>query len=577
TSNHADSPRTYAGTDRTCSACHSHEGFLARNTSKRAIAKTVAGIDDNYKNVFESGELEGNSIGCNTCHDDNTFELRSQETKNEAGDAVVFSKQFNLCTSCHQVELDATTYELTDAYLHANSPATSKTVGYHTDSHQERNFVDTHFAGQLSKDVYYADVKDGRDENGFYAAQVSHSGTQYDVLNTELDAYYTAYQAAADNLTIKGYKINPASPTACSSCHDVHSANVMRTSEETVLAYDQNFEERISVGIKAAEGIGETHGDYSKSAFGYAVRDSCMPCHTAEAIITETVGGEAEFEAGVTEGRLGCTTCHDMVNIGDDFKVTNTRTFKEDHAFNFVTEDAEGAEVVLGTVTAAELGKEQICFECHKGRVGLKPGAATATAVYDVAYLHYAHVFSTMFGSKAGTIPTYTGKEYAGRFAHYDGTEFSCADCHDVHTTEAKTAMAGASCNGCHGTGATFATATLKARTQAFSDRLFDTIYALTPDSLYTAVVDGSPRFADGKTVANLQNILTSRGSSSEVGDAALAKAGAIWTTFTYYDGYYGEGHGHGASWAHNSKFARQVMYDAIEALGGNVSDLVRP
>jgi hypothetical protein len=57
----------------------------------------------------------------------------------------------------------------------------------------------------------------------------------------------------------------------------------------------------------------------------------------------------------------------------------------------------------------------------------------------------------------------------------------------------------------------------------------------------------------------------------------AFAAAG-VWKVFTYEDGApHGQTHGHGGSWAHNSKFARQAMYDAIEDLGGDLTGLTRP
>ncbi len=502
-----------------CSACHSNEGFVARNTGVRAIAKNKGDLAD----TFVAPELdEFSQKTCSTCHDDHTFELRATDVtttatldgSNNPVETVIFSQQFNLCTACHQVSLDYTI--LTDAghsgqdmigYTLAagydNVTANGDDLDYHA-SRSTRTIADTHFAGSF---------------NG---------------------------------VAVEGYSVNPGSATACSDCHDVHSANKLVGAEEGAEAEAVEF----------ATGFGKTHGNYLGDPFTYD-RATCAPCHDGKNLVNMTVG--AEFDTTIKFGNLGCVTCHDPVNTTEGFDITARRTFPADHVFEFQS----GA-----TVTAAELGNAQVCFECHKGRDGVKVGADTATRVYDINYIHYAPVFATLFGGKSEMHVTYGTNTYAEQFEHLTisadfGGKLDCTSCHEVHTAEAIITKTGTTCVSCHGSGGLYDTDVLEARVQTYGDRLFDTILTevQTNHAAILAAVD--PADLDADTPENrLKFILTARAADSEIGTNQLAKAGSVWKNFMYEEP---------AAWAHNSKFARQLMYDAIDDLGGDLTGLTRP
>ncbi|HAL87098.1 MAG TPA: hypothetical protein DCM31_09720 [Deferribacteraceae bacterium] len=509
-----------------CSACHSNEGFVARNTGVRAIAKNKGDLAD----TFVAPELdEFSQKTCSTCHDDHTFELRATdtvETFDNGGtdvEKVVFSQQFNLCTACHMVSLEYTgvaypnahgyddymiEYELAAGY--DDVTANGDDLDYHA-SRSTRTIADTHFAGSF---------------NG---------------------------------VAVEGYSVNPGSATACSDCHDVHSANKVVGAEE-------------AEAIEFATGFGKTHGNYLAQPFNYRTSGTCAPCHFGSEVVSMTLGNEPDTTTARPFHALGCVTCHDPVNTTESFDITARRTFPADHVFEFQS----GA-----TVTAAELGNAQICFECHKGREGVKADAGTTTQVYGINYIHYAPVFATLFGGKSEMHVTYGTNTYAEQFEHLTisadfGGKLDCTSCHEVHTAEAIITKTGTTCVSCHSSGGLYDTDVLEARVEMYADRLFDTIYALTPVGLYTALGDydndsdtpDTPRFADGKTEANLVTILTGRTTASEIGSNQLAKAGSVWKNFMYEEP---------AAWAHNSKFARQLMYDAIDDLGGDLTGLTRP
>jgi predicted CXXCH cytochrome family protein len=177
-------------------------------------------------------------------------------------------------------------------------------------------------------------------------------------------------------------------------------------------------------------------------------------------------------------------------------------------------------------------------------------------------------------------VPTYAGKTYAGKFVHpFDteglagNTEYNCVDCHNVHDTDNHDVIENKMyndeyvCAGCHGSGAFVDAEALKDRTVAYGQRLLDTL-----------LTTYNERNATTLTEEEFTAIITSRGAASDVGDNDLAFASSIYTIFNYYDGSpHGTTHGHGGSWAHNSKFARQLQYDAIESLEGDLTGLSRP
>ena len=582
-SGHSDShPR-----EAFCSACHSHEGALQFFAMGGAD-----NVDDLFKkynpdtvNTWDLVEEELSTKQCNTCHDPHKASLRTDDTLTENTDEVVYSAQFNLCTTCHMVKLDAVSdggglfdYSLsTDSYSAANMvDAATGTFGidefdfvnadgsirareiyptqifYHDNTpHGERSFVDTHFAGTVVGRVAAVDETDPAD-------------------------------AIAD-VTLAGYNVNAASPEACTVCHDPHSANKVEG-------------DSLAPAVANAEGVAMFHNNYlADDLSGHG----CQPCHDGGASFLEATHG-ADFGSayGVTNV-IACRTCHELEQIVTVDGVTElgdptaVREFDASHAFAFPghaadvddsDEDGDVTEILNfndagAPVAIADLGVNQICFECHKGREGVKPGSDTTTLVYGVSYLHYAPSAAILFGNESEMVPTYAGKDYTGKFVHNGGAlgtgsaEFGCVDCHNVHDTQDNNVVlnkmtTSADCKGCHEAGATNdAVNILRPRTVAFGDRLLETL-----------VSEYNTLNSTTLTEVAYEAIITSRNEASDVGDNDLAIASSIFTIFNYYDGSpQGTIHGHGGSWAHNSKFARQVQYDAIESLGGDLTDLIRP
>jgi predicted CXXCH cytochrome family protein len=571
-----------------CSACHSHQGGIENLSSgrKTSLAELEEKYNENTSQAYLLPVGSDTIVGvtekqCATCHDPHKAALRGEGdtvqsvtwdddadplTGDVTEDFTVFSAEFNLCTTCHMVDLKATFNEEHELFEYELSEAYTAASLVNADS-------GTYNFGQVMLDEGGATVVD---ENGdavyhpnnrvFYHDGASGNGRTFvdTHFGGQILSHLVDFGGGDADQPIKGYNVNAANEDSCTICHDPHTAGKLlsATSSTGLEGYPDILENN---AISYAEGLGEFHTDYLGDAMGHG----CRPCHDGGApFVGWVVGGSAP--SGSATGTIGCRSCHELQQ-GNAVPGDNN-----EEAFAQVREFAEGHEFAFesgAVVDVADLGVNQICFECHKGRVGVKPDADTTTQVYGVSYLHYAPVFATLFGNESQMVPTYADKTYVGKFAHFDGTEFGCVDCHNVHDTNGNDAVkskmqnADFTCNGCHATGGVLDAAVLRDRTVAYGERLFETILATY-----------NTRFDPDLTPDELETIISSRGASSEIGDNDLAKAASIFKIFNYEEGSpQGVLHGHGGSWAHNSKFARQVQYDAIEDLSGDLTGLARP
>lgn len=593
-----------------CSSCHSHEGALELLSMDRftSTAALDAAYNENSVDAYSLPVGSDTIVGvmkknCATCHDPHTAGLRGMgditaseidgllpagaTTFEEA--TVVYSAEFNLCTACHMVDLDVAysgitnkgtagiEYTLSDAYSAASM------IDATTGTYKEIELTN---AGRSV--IGAAFYHDGASGNGRTMADTHFGGT---ILGHLVD-----FEAGTADITIEGYNINAGARNACTTCHDAHTAGKMLSIDSSsTIDYADQYDNK---AVSYAEGLGAFHNSYQTTA---AYRASgCTPCHNGDAFATYTNEGDMDHMDD-SWNTLGCRGCHDLAVPNAEPASNNSeafaavRTFPEDFVFEFNS----------GAVVTEDLGNNSVCFECHKGRTPYNDDPSITT-VYGVGYLHYAPSFATLFGDASEMVPTYEGKTYAGRFQHpaFDGVavNMGCVDCHDVHNTQGNDAAQNRmtnpayNCSGCHAPGAFADAYELRDRTVAYGDRLFETIRTKLADYVATdddaaAIINGSTAifgdadYATGTTVEAVNSRLKAylTGSSrdatgSRMPNNAFAKAGKAWKVFNYDDGSpSGTVHGHGGSWAHNSKFARQVQYDAIESLGGDLTGLTRP
>ena len=619
TGRHVGSART-----NNCAACHSHEGALVMFSKDEKIT-TIAQIEAMAGELAELGATLSKKT-CATCHEPHTGALRGPEPETQEvtlasglkWERQVYSKEFQLCTSCHQVSLDvsfnpnagdsnAGAFDDALSGVYAKSadnpdPYTNKGIGYHTNSHLNRSFVDTHFTGELYKKLYYYDVYLGYVKAGdlpgdnfvdvLYAAlnrqrteRVTPDGPDYD----RLVAFYEEYLASPDNVEIKGFSVNPGSDNACSACHDVHSANKLVVPAASPYPYAMNFEENIATAIAYGEGVAQNHADYTGNAFSRNVSNTngdmygsagCTPCHTGRDFVKVTKGAAFADLGAAQWNVVACVSCHDMTASGAISD--NVRTLPAGYEFAFNSEEV---------IDVALLGTNQVCFECHKGRTpGVDVAALTAgpTNHYDISYLHYSPTFATHYGTDSGMVAEYAGKDYRGKSTTHSanpandtgggltyGVEggASCVDCHDVHTgikESSPNIRNGTTCVTCHG--ADWTLRATKGRVSDLASLLIDVVYdelMVTTNTGFnanlTAFLTALQSEADPSVAKEtIKSRIKERTIAGGWPTKELAHAVTTWKVFYYEDK---------ASWAHNRNYTYQMLHDAIESIG-DVNDV---
>ncbi|KIH77864.1 hypothetical protein SAMN05660860_01389 [Geoalkalibacter ferrihydriticus] len=570
-----------------CAACHSHEGAvlylnaIAQDGSRDLMVRSgVLGLESRLTALGTATDLSVKT--CTSCHDAHSGELLGlgEVIATPAGatsgtgpaQRTVFSAEFNLCTACHQVNLDFEfvpgigyneggmyVYTLADTY-HAGETYDADANNFHAGGavRVQRSIVDTHFQGLLNKEIF---------------------------TNAADLPLFAMYEEDEDglNYVVPGYNINPASENACTACHDPHSAS--KFGENFLTDADSFFQ-----AVAYAQGVGETHGNYISDSFSREQSaNSCTPCHTGRQL-PNVVNGLSRADLGsVRWNPLGCVTCHPMTEIEGPATVADTapREFVANYEFAF-----NSGEVV----PVEELGRNQVCFECHKGRT---PGVDVSslpegpTNHFNISYLHYSPIFATYYGDESGMVATYEGilegvtyrgkstthsanpaNDVGGGFTYGVEGGATCLDCHDVHTNSIRESNPnirnGITCVTCHGEDWNQRAA--KGNVTALADLLIDVVY----DELMATVNAGFnanlTAFLDALH-AELDEVVGKDMVKSRIKERTiaggwptreLAHAVTTWKVFYYEDR---------ASWAHNRNFAYQMFRDAIESLGVEYQD----
>ncbi len=285
------------------------------------------------------------------------------------------------------------------------------------------------------------------------------------------------------------------------------------------------------------------------------VEADCARCHSAEGLPFFHENG-VNVAAEISNGFL-CETCH------------NTAEWPARLAFSSVTFPSGM------TISTEEPADQFLCMQCHQGREsGLSVDKAIGTLGDDELLerrfinVHYFAAGATRYGADAHGGYEYAGKTYVGYFPHVAGAVEACAACHDAHELEVKVDA----CQGCHGTdvledirmsdvdydGDGDATEGLAGEVATMKEALFAAIEQYATDSEVVADIvysDGYPYFVN------------TDGSGYTTWTPALLRAAYNYQYVTKDPG----------GFAHNGKYILQLLFDSIEALGGDVTGMTRP
>jgi len=302
----------------------------------------------------------------------------------------------------------------------------------------------------------------------------------------------------------------------------------------------------------------------------------CVKCHQA--------GGLPFFlQHGVTiamepSDSLKCGTCH-----------TNFEDFTL-----FAVEEVvfpSGATLAFEDNPASNL-----CLQCHQGREStLSVNAAIARAgvaddevseQLNFRNPHYFAAGATLFGAEASGAYQYEGMEYAGRFAHVPNFD-SCAECHNPHqlTVSVNT------CSGCHA-GITELTDIrfpqgqpvdydgdgntdegIAGEVATMHDALLAAIQQYTAETTGTAIAYAAANYP-------YWFIDTNENGEADPDEISNNNRYAEWTPTLLRAAYnYQWVAKDPGAFAHNNEYIMQVLYDSLQAIGGDeaVADMTRP
>jgi hypothetical protein len=318
------------------------------------------------------------------------------------------------------------------------------------------------------------------------------------------------------------------------------------------------------------------------------VSGGCARCHSAD-------GLPLYFEEGVNISTIPangfqCETCHG----GGEWPAR--------YAFSSVTFPSGK------TIAPAEGDESVLCMQCHQGResgadldASITKGRIEAAKAFEEAVatakdagetapletepddtvlpgqrflnIHYFAAGATRYGSEAGGGYEYAGKEYVGVFLHVEGFD-TCIACHDAHELEVKTDQ----CFTCH----------------AGVEDVKDIRKPATADDPIDYDGDGDLEEGVYDEIATMKEVLSDAIVAYSVNtegvnevtylagypywSAANEGEELLWTPTLHRAAYnYQYASKDPGGFAHNGAYVLQLLYDSIEAIGGDVSAMTRP
>lgn len=314
--------------------------------------------------------------------------------------------------------------------------------------------------------------------------------------------------------------------------------------------------------------LNSPHADPASEAFRHwnedgAIPPTCAGCHSSPGL-RDLLGGDGTA-AGVVDhpaligSTVDCAACHGLAAT-----------------------DLRQVTFPSGAV-ATDLGVSAVCVVCHQGRQSsgdlddavAGKGEDAVSPELSFVNVHYRAAAASLMGSAAHGGYEYPGKTYAGRYAHVRGLD-NCAGCHDPHGLDVDAAR----CARCHGAAGLAAirndprdtdgdgdsTEGVAGEVATLHEWLGHAISAYAREVAGAAIAyapDAYPYFfadLDGNGVADGEE----RGYPNRYMQwtPRLLKAAYNYQFVAKDPGIY----------AHNPVYARQILIDSLESLGGVVA-----
>lgn len=310
------------------------------------------------------------------------------------------------------------------------------------------------------------------------------------------------------------------------------------------------------------------------------VPGSCAKCHSAGGLPVYLKNGVNVAEP-VASG-LSCSTCHDAI---PDFTV---------YQINEVTFPS-GAKVSFG-----EGDPSNLCLNCHQGRestvsvnksiAGAGVGDDEVSDKLSFRNVHYFAAGASLFGGDVMGAYQFDGKEYNGRNMHAEDAPMTCTGCHNEHRPEIRVEE----CADCHE----------DVETEEDTKLIRMDLEDATPvdydgdGDVEEPILDEITAFQDALLVA-INTYAADKGGQAiayspsaypyffkdlnangtvDADEANRDNGYASWTPNLLRAAYnYQYAQKDPGKFAHNPMYILQVLYDSIEAVGGDVSTFTRP
>jgi ferredoxin len=332
------------------------------------------------------------------------------------------------------------------------------------------------------------------------------------------------------------------------------------------------------VDMTAMRRIDAGHFAGSEEAFRHwdvegTVPGSCAKCHTAGGI-PQLLAEGVTISANPSNG-FQCTTCHNDLQEYTRHEFTEIRF-------------PSGAMIDSGDPDT------NLCMNCHQGRestvsvdrlIGdVEPDATSESLRF--LNVHYFAAGATRYGTEAKGAYEYEGKEYLGYFEHTEEAD-QCKECHNAHSLEVQWE----NCAECH------------------DDVDIESIDDLANIRYYFEDWDGDGDDEEG-IAGEIDTLREALYAAMQEYAAATVETGILYSPAAY-PYFFVDTNGDGVadpdevnsqnsfrSWtprllraaynyqyaskdpgafAHNGQYIIQVLYDGLEDLGADVSDLTRP
>ena len=320
------------------------------------------------------------------------------------------------------------------------------------------------------------------------------------------------------------------------------------------------------------------HANSASESFRHWDKDGeipsdCATCHSMSGFLDFT--GEDGSTAGAIDSPsatgtvVGCSTCH-----------------------HEALEKLDSVAFPSG-FSANETGSSTTCLVCHQGRLSTVQVDTKLTGFDDdivseeLGFLnvHYRAAAASLYGSEAKGGYEYPGKQYAGQFAHPSPFD-SCTGCHDPHALTIEEA----SCATCHagvdniadirlGSGDIDGNGEQSAGVSSELANLHNTLGKMVMQ--YASVVAKAPIAYHPHNYPYFFEDSNNDGEAND-DEAIYPNRYQHWTPrlvkAAYNYQFYAKDPG---IWAHNPRYAAQLLIDSTEDLAGQlkiaVPDFVRP